>query len=213
MLSSPFVNRTSCIHFFDGKSTCLPPLGTPIYYTDNPSLLPWMSDHILAVTSPVIAYWSLSLFFHFLDVSGWRWLENYRIHESKEVKARNRCSRADVVLAVILQQAIQTALALYWISADETSSKADHAGKMHQIGRRLVLVFQWVLGPKWAEAALDLRGADMTYFIYWWGIPIVQFVFAMFVHFSSLCLRPAMTILRLGSSLTLGNISFTAPCI
>jgi sphinganine C4-monooxygenase len=186
-LTSPTINQTSCPHFFDGKSVCLPPLTTPFYYTANPSLLPWMSDHILALAAPVLAYWSLSLFFHFLDISDWSWLEKYRIHDSPEVKARNRCSRTDVVQAVIFQQAIQTALGFYWVSADEADA-VDHAEKMCEIGRRLVSMVPWILGHKWGHTVLDLRGADMAYFIYWWGIPVAQFVFAMFVYLLFFCL-------------------------
>lgn len=139
-----------------------------------------MSDHILTVVAPVFAYWSFSLFFHFLDISKWRWLEKYRIHDSPEVQARNRCSRTEVVRAVLLQQAIQTTLGFYWVSADEVNSGAEHMEKMHEIGKRLGVMIPWVLGHKWGEVVLDLRGADVTYFIYWWGIPVVQFAFAIF---------------------------------
>ncbi|KAH9981970.1 fatty acid hydroxylase superfamily-domain-containing protein [Russula compacta] len=96
----------------------------PIYYSPAPSLLSSLSDPLLAVLAPLPAYWLTSGLFHLLDLSDWRWLARYRIHDSAEVASRNRVSRLQVLRAVLLQQAIQTALGFVWVS--EPPELTDH---------------------------------------------------------------------------------------
>ncbi|KAG6856572.1 hypothetical protein H0H87_003072 [Tephrocybe sp. NHM501043] len=126
----------------------------PFYYSFSPSLITGIRDSHLALASPIIAYWGLSLFFHFLDISGWKWLEKYRIHESVEVQSRNRATRTEVVWAVILQHAIQTVLGLFWLSAE--GEPVDHQN-------------------------IQAVGPDLVYYVYWWAIPTLQFFAAMFI--------------------------------
>lgn len=83
----------------------LPPLPT---YTLTPRdpLLPPIPDNILALILPIIAYWAVSMFYHFLDVNDY--FVHYRLHTPAELLKRNRVSRWEVVRDVILQQIIQT---------------------------------------------------------------------------------------------------------
>jgi sphinganine C4-monooxygenase len=171
------MNYTACSHFYDGKNICLSQTGVPFYYSEKPSLVPWMSDSKLAIAAPVFAYWSLSLLFHGMDMSGWQYLDKYRIHDSPEVQSRNRATRSQVVWAVVVQQVIQSILGVFWISDDREI--ADHRMEMEGIAWTLVSVLKRCVGEKMGNAVLDERGTDMVYAIYWWGIPVAQFVFAM----------------------------------
>jgi sphinganine C4-monooxygenase len=150
----------------------------PFYYVHRPSLVSGISDHILALASPIIAYWAFSLLFHFLDISGWQWLEKYRIHESKEVQSRNRASPSQVVWGVLLQQLIQTTLGLYWLSGDSEGVQINHQEKMEEIARFLVSVARLVSGTRVPEILPSAQDASV-YFLYWWGIPFLQFFLAM----------------------------------
>ncbi|KAF7164264.1 hypothetical protein CNMCM5623_008904 [Aspergillus felis] len=82
-----------------------PPL--PSYtLTPRPPLLAPIPDNILALILPIVAYWSLSMVYHFIDV--YDLFPQYRLHTPAEVLKRNKVSRWDVVRDVILQHVIQT---------------------------------------------------------------------------------------------------------
>ena len=82
----------------------------PFFYSNAPRYFTAISDHDLALLMPVLVYWSASLFFHALDVLRPAWSEKFRLHEPEELKRRNRVSMTRVILMVMLQHAIQTAL-------------------------------------------------------------------------------------------------------
>ena len=69
-------------------------------------LIPGISDGVLAILSPVIAYWTYATFFHIIDV--YELAEKYRIHPSEEEESRNKASLAEVLWDVALQHVIQT---------------------------------------------------------------------------------------------------------
>ncbi|KAJ7449553.1 sphingosine hydroxylase [Mycena latifolia] len=150
------MNASACAHFFDG--VC-----------NDPSLIDGVSDHHLALAAPILAYWLLSLAFHYLDTRDWKILEHYRIHDSSEVASRNRVSRTAVVWAVIFQQVLQTALGLIWMGNEHTLV-VNHAEKVSAIAR-------WVAH---VPAPADVQHR-LAYFVYWWGIPLFQFLVAIFV--------------------------------
>ncbi|KAJ7504540.1 sphingosine hydroxylase [Mycena galericulata] len=171
-MASPYsqaMNATLCAHFFNG--VCAQSPNVPWYYSYKPSLIDGLSDHHLALAAPILAYWSLSFFFHYLDTRDWKSLEKYRIHDSAEVASLNRVSLTGVVWAVIFQQVIQTALGFFWIAGEPETMVVDHAGNVATISRRLALV----LGEQ--APILD----SFTYFVYWWGTPMFQFLVATFV--------------------------------
>jgi sphinganine C4-monooxygenase len=156
--------NVSCGHFFGG--VCVDFTDVPWYYSSKPSLVDGVSDHHLALAAPVVAYWLLSLFFHYLDTRDWKVLERYRIHDSAEVASRNRVSRTAVIWAVIFQQVLQTALGIVWM-AHEHTVVPDHTAKIADITRQLAVFV----------------GAQpiLAYYIYWWAIPLFQFFVAMYV--------------------------------
>lgn len=86
------------------SATDLPPLPA---YTLKPvqPLLPFISDFYLSLAIPIIAYWGLSLFFHYVDTLD-LWPQ-YRLHTPAEILKRNHVSRYEVARDVIIQQVIQ----------------------------------------------------------------------------------------------------------
>lgn len=83
----------------------LPPLPTYTLSVREP-VLPPIPDPYLALALPIVAYWGMSMIYHFFDVNNY--FEQYRLHTPAEVLKRNRVSRWEVVRDVILQQVIQT---------------------------------------------------------------------------------------------------------
>ncbi|KAJ6581346.1 sphingosine hydroxylase [Mycena capillaripes] len=161
--------NVSCGHSFDGVCA---ESNVPWYYTYRPSLIEGVSDQHLALAAPILAYWLLSLFFHYLDTCDWKVLERYRIHDSAEVASRNRVSRTAVIWAVIFQQVLQTALGLIWLGK-EHALVHDHGAKVAGIARQMAPVFG-------SSEDVQLIVSGLAYFIYWWGIPMVQFLVAIF---------------------------------
>ncbi|KAL8836940.1 MAG: hypothetical protein Q9170_002740 [Blastenia crenularia] len=83
----------------------LPPL--PNFQTIlMPSLLPPIPDKLLTLILPIIAYWGLSMVFHWIDTRDY--FPRYRLHTPAEVSSRNKVSRWEVVRDVIIQQVVQT---------------------------------------------------------------------------------------------------------
>ncbi|RMX73091.1 hypothetical protein D0869_13955 [Hortaea werneckii] len=103
----------------------LPPL--PSYNIQTlPPLLPWISDANLALALPVVAYWVVSMFFHFIDEMDF--FPHYRLHTPAEVLKRNHVSRWDVFRDVVVQQIVQTIVgfALAWIDPEPTFGKEEY---------------------------------------------------------------------------------------
>lgn len=170
------MNKTRCIEYVGGAFDCWPSANVPFYYSLKPALVDGFPDHYLALAAPIGAYWSLSLFFHYLDISGWKWLDKYRIHESAEVKSRNLASRSQVVWAVLLQQVIQTMLGLVWMD-DAAKDLVNHGERMMRIGSIVQPALQYLAGGELSRTLLP----EVVYCIYWWLIPTFQFFFAMCV--------------------------------
>ncbi|KAH9479614.1 Sphingolipid C4-hydroxylase SUR2 [Psilocybe cubensis] len=167
------MNKTICPFQLPDDPLCFTQPSFPFYFSPKPRLLDGISDYALTVVSPLVAYWSLSLFFHYLDMSDWKWLEKYRIHESAEVKSKNLVSRSHVVWAVIVQQIIQTALGLLWLDSEGSVHTPNHA---KELGRIATMLYG-VLGDRLSPWAL----ARVSNFVYWWAIPIAQFMAAIFI--------------------------------
>jgi sphinganine C4-monooxygenase len=83
----------------------LPPL--PSYTTTvREPLFPPVPDSYVALILPIVAYWGMSMIYHYLDVNNY--FEQYRLHTPAELSKRNRVTRWEVVRDVVLQQIIQT---------------------------------------------------------------------------------------------------------
>lgn len=149
----------------------------PFYYSPKPNVFSFISDHYLSVAAPFVAYWALSLIFHIFDTSDWKWLNQYRLHESAEVKARNLVSRTDVVRDVLFQQLIQTVMGIWWM--DETELGLDHVGSMVKLLPRLTRLLQGVLGDSAGKQIFEDHGHVLLYSTYWWIGPLARFLFGM----------------------------------
>ena len=170
------------------NSTALPSLTPnllhpPIYYTTSPSILSFISDKHLSLVAPFFLYWALSLVFYALDLAQLPYFERLRLHESPEVLARNKATILDVVKAVVFQQVVQTALGLCWLESEEDILRRevyiDHLAEMSKlapyVGRSLVLL----LGQRTANNVIHSHGKDVVQWVYWWGIPAIQLLFAL----------------------------------
>lgn len=103
----------------------LPPLPT---YTLTPRapLLPPISDNILALLLPIIAYWGLSMVYHVIDE--YDLFPQYRLHTPAEVLKRNHVTRWQVVRDVLIQQVVQTIVgySVSYFDPEECTGKEDY---------------------------------------------------------------------------------------
>lgn len=103
----------------------LPPL--PTYtLTPRPPLVAPIPDNILSLILPIIAYWSLSMIYHLIDV--YDLFPQYRLHTPAELSKRNHVTRWDVVRDVILQQVVQTiaGIAVAYFDPEECTGQEDY---------------------------------------------------------------------------------------
>ena len=164
---------------------CIVPnaLHLPIYYTNRPSLLSFISDKYLALAGPILIYWVVALGFHTLDTAKIPYFEAKRLHESPEVLSRNKATVLEVLKAVFWQQVIQIIMALVALDDDETIAKREngrgHLGEMERIAPWVADVTLVVLGRRSGEDLLRRHGESMVRWVYWWGIPAAQMFFAL----------------------------------
>ncbi|KAG8528965.1 uncharacterized protein KY384_006654 [Bacidia gigantensis] len=126
----------------------LPPL--PAYtLTPRPALIPWISDKTLTVVSPIIAYWLLSGFFHWIDTKDF--FPQYRLHTPAEILKRNRASRWEVFRDVIIQQVVQmlTGMLLNLTEPDDFIGKDQYdiavwARRIRLAERAIPNVLSWI---------------------------------------------------------------------
>lgn len=161
---------------------------TPFYYTPRADIFPSFPDYYLSLAAPIITYWVTSCFFHILDISDWRALDQYRIHESSEVKSRNLVSKWEVVKAVILQQIPQTLLGLWWMDGAVSGGAVDHVGHMLHMLPRMTSVMTGVFGGNLGKLLLESYKAEVLYVTYWWLMPIARIFIGMYVPPSPRCL-------------------------
>ncbi|KAF7365579.1 Sphingosine hydroxylase [Mycena venus] len=145
----------------------------PWYYSYKSSLVIGVPDHHLALAAPIVSYWLLALFFHYLDTRNWKGLKRYRLHNSDEVASRNRVSPTAVFWTVILQQMLQTVLG-YMLLGQVHIPILDHKAKVAYIVQQLGTI----LGIDLHAQPILLRFA---YFLYWWSIPLFQFLVGIFI--------------------------------
>ncbi|KAB8232504.1 sphingosine hydroxylase [Aspergillus alliaceus] len=136
----------------------LPPL--PAYtLTPRPPLLSPIPDNILALMLPIIAYWALSMVYHYIDV--YDLFPQYRLHTPAEVLKRNHVSRWEVVRDVILQQVIQTiaGLAMSYLDPQECLGKEEYDVA---VWAQRIRLLQRVLPRMLALVGIDAMGLAKT---------------------------------------------------
>ncbi|KIW88238.1 uncharacterized protein Z519_11349 [Cladophialophora bantiana CBS 173.52] len=174
----------------------------------RPPMIPGISDPLLQLLAPVIAYWVVSIFFHVLDT--YDLCSQYRLHTPAEVLKRNHVTRFEVLRDVIIQQIVQTAFGLIIASFDPVETIGKEEYDVALWARRLRLAERYIptflgfigcdavsLGRKLQHNYPQLAGAltggfystasfvpwEMTVAqsIYWIGIPLVQFTIATLI--------------------------------
>lgn len=150
-------------------------LSYPIYFIARSQVVPGIPDKYLSLIVPFAVYWIVSLFFHIADISGSKYFEPYRIHESQEITKRNRVTVKTVILAVLVQQAIQTGLGLAVMEEDEPR---DYVAELRTYGAWVAWLSHAALGARLGSRLLGLCGKELTEWTYWWGVPIVQSLWA-----------------------------------
>lgn len=154
----------------------------PAYFRPRPSLLPWISDKYLSLLTPIVVYWVVSLWFQFLDTAQIPFFEKYRLHEPQEISKRNRVSARRVVAMVAIQQVVQTFVGMFVLEDEQMVLQqvfADHQGNVKIIAQRVASVAVAIAGRKNGIHAVLLCGPRFANWLYWWGIPTAQFVWAL----------------------------------
>ncbi|CAK37185.1 uncharacterized protein An01g10030 [Aspergillus niger] len=149
----------------------LPPL--PTYtLTPRPPVLAPIPDNILALILPIVAYWALSMVYHFIDVNDY--FPQYRLHTPAEVLKRNRVTRWEVVRDVLLQQVVQTLAGMAVSYCDEPEYLGGHYPEFTQS----LILDSGVEAVVPAFTSWELSTAG---FIYWFFIPALQFIWGVCV--------------------------------
>ncbi|GJJ11403.1 hypothetical protein Clacol_005636 [Clathrus columnatus] len=175
---SPFKGNGTSL--FNSDALVPNPVRYPIYHIQAPSLIPGLKDNYLALLAPIVAYWAYSLFFYVLDLDIFEWPSKYRIHESEEMRSKNLASPWDVFLAVVFQHVVQTVLGVFWLDESGKNTR-NHLEDMRQLSMQVSWIIINLLGHDRGSAFLQASGQKMIPWLYWWGIPIVQFLFAIFI--------------------------------
>lgn len=104
-------------------------------YTDlRPSLISFISDENLALALPIIVYWTMGLFFQYLNDQDM--FPQYRLHTPEELEKRNRCSLGEVVRAVFFQHILQTVAGIAVTYFDEPQRTGFEAYDIWQLQQK-----------------------------------------------------------------------------
>ncbi|SCV74498.1 BQ2448_8139 [Microbotryum intermedium] len=165
------------------SSTYPTPSNAPFYHLHRERVCSLVSDSVAAVAVPFLIYWAMSGLFMLIDALDLRSLDRYRIHEPDEAKTKNRVGKVQVIRAVLVQQALQTALGLYWLDDDEPTHGPfrDHASAIATYATRLARVVRFLLMSSSSIKPTSPIIADSAHWLYWWGVPMAQFICAAFV--------------------------------
>ncbi|KAL4063190.1 fatty acid hydroxylase superfamily-domain-containing protein [Scleroderma yunnanense] len=175
-----FPNAT-CRPPITGFEGYLPPLEIPFYFSSRERLIGDIPDATLALVAPVIAFWVYSIAFDLLDHSGWKWLDPYRIHEPDEIKSRNLVSRSEVIIAVISQQVMQSAVGFILLEDVPGISLAHCQRELKAIESTLVGLVQQNFIPRLLVSILAFHKGETAYWLYWWIIPVSRLIVALLI--------------------------------
>lgn len=136
------------------SNSTLPPLPS---YTLSPQapIVSWIPDKYLTLVLPIIAYWGVSLFFHWIDELDL--FPQYRLHTPAEVLKRNHVSRWEVFRDVLLQQGIQTIFGCFlgYLEEDAVIGKDDYS---IAVWAQRLRIAQHALPAVLATVGLDSNG-------------------------------------------------------
>lgn len=158
------------------------PFKPAFYYIPKADLIPGLSDKYTSLLLPIAVYWLVSGWFALLDYMRLPLTEKYRLHEPEEIQARNRVGPVKVAVMVFIQQIFQTGVGAAALEGDAVGLAevfADHEGKVRALAGAITPPILSLLGPDRGVQFLHLAGPGIVHFLYWWGIPIVQFWFGL----------------------------------
>ncbi|KAJ5359696.1 uncharacterized protein N7496_012109 [Penicillium cataractarum] len=136
----------------------LPPLPAYTLSVREP-LLPPIPDNVLSLILPIIAYWGLSMVYHFIDVNGY--FEEYRLHTPAEVLKRNKVTRWEVVRDVILQQVIQTVVG-YGLSCFDAAETVGREEYDVAVWAKRLRLLQRAIPPALGLVGIDALGLSKS---------------------------------------------------
>ena len=190
-------------------NTSLNMLALPSYTLEPaPPLVGFVSDTTLSLVVPLLVYWVTSLFFHWLETSGW--LSEYRIHTSEEEKARNTVSRWQCLRRVLLIQVIQLSVGAVLARGSEGDVTGKEDYDVVVWARRLLMLRGyvpyllsvigldvWSFGNKYASYGLGFHGINFSEpmvgekfgswemavarVLFWYIVPALQYIICVFV--------------------------------
>jgi len=176
------MNSTYGPHLIPTEDLTSFPIDFPWYHIQRPTLIPGVSDGVTTLLTPVILYWIVSLAFHLLDISGWDWLEQYRVQPSAEILKKNLASKGEVVAAVMKMQIMQTSFGYLWgyfLGGEETFR--NHAAELRDMSTTVARWLVKALGEERATQVMTEHGSQLTYYAYWWASPLLQLALGMFI--------------------------------
>ncbi|RWR84027.1 Fatty acid hydroxylase [Cinnamomum micranthum f. kanehirae] len=100
----------------------------------------FMSDELLGTFAPILVYWVYSGIYVLLSP-----FENYRLHPKKDEHVKNLVSKRTVVRGVLLQQALQAAVAVILFSVTSNGGEATNLQPSLLVKARQFLVAMFVL--------------------------------------------------------------------
>lgn len=157
----------------------------PSYHVTRQHLLSWISDRHLSLLAPTVVYWVLSTLFEILDTAQLPYFEARRLHDSAEVKAKNRAQFWPVIRVIVIQQVIQALVGLVILESDEVilqnEVQRDHVRSMTYLTPRVADAVFLLLGQQTGIRVLQAYGAQLVSWVYWWGIPSLQMYLALWV--------------------------------
>ena len=172
------------LHLIANNNISFPePIQFPFYYVHRESFVPGIPDRLAAFLITNTVYWVVSIVYHFLDISGWKWLEKYRIQDSEEEKSRNLVTKGKVVRTVAIQQCLQTVFGIccFVVLSPEDGTFSNHAKDLREMAEKITRWVIWFMGEQRGQVFVDKYGSSLTYNMYWWFIPIIQYLIALCV--------------------------------
>ena len=153
----------------------------PWYYEPNARTWNAMSEFWFLLLAPIVAHWLLCGVFEAMDRTEWEWLKKYKIHEDSEITSRNRVSRGEVVVAVLVQQVIQLTLGYLWVdeSVKTGGPVSAHVPQMEALAPTILRYLEALVGRRLAAYVWIHKGQDVVYYVYWWAIPLAQLLAAL----------------------------------
>eukprot|EP00475_Leptophrys_vorax_P028325 TRINITY_DN40920_c0_g1_i1.p1 TRINITY_DN40920_c0_g1~~TRINITY_DN40920_c0_g1_i1.p1 ORF type:complete len:291 (+),score=22.90 TRINITY_DN40920_c0_g1_i1:256-1128(+) len=106
-----------------------------------------VTDHALGVIMPVVIYWAYAGFLDYLDKMDFKVMNKWRLHSRVDEEKLNLVPRSAVIRGVLLQQLLQSIVAVLLFLVDPNSQSHDEPPslwvQLAQIGVAMVVMDAW----------------------------------------------------------------------